>query len=112
MTLDITTAAQPLTTTRAALDAADAVASDLAVGSAERERAGTPLLPQLRQVADAGLLGITVPAEYGGPGLPASTRIDVLRRLARGDGAVGQLLLSHFVITQAATHRTGSRRIP
>jgi alkylation response protein AidB-like acyl-CoA dehydrogenase len=101
MTLDITAAAQPLTTTRAALDAADAVAADLAVGSAERERAGTPLLPQLRQVADTGLLGITVPADHGGPGLPASTRIDVLRRLARGDGAVGQLLLSHFVITQA-----------
>jgi alkylation response protein AidB-like acyl-CoA dehydrogenase len=101
MTLDISTAASPLTNPRAALDAADAVAADLAVGSAERERTGTPLLPQLRQVADAGLLSITVPAEHGGPGLPASTRIDVLRRLSRGDGAVGQLLLSHFVITQA-----------
>jgi alkylation response protein AidB-like acyl-CoA dehydrogenase len=99
--LDNTIPAQPLTTPRAALDAADAVAADLAVGSAERERAGTPLLPQLRQVADAGLLSIAVPIEHGGPGLPASTRIDVLRRLARGDGAVGQLLLSHFVISQA-----------
>jgi alkylation response protein AidB-like acyl-CoA dehydrogenase len=101
MTLDTTIAAQPLTTPRAALDAADAVAADLAVGSAERERTGTSLLPQLRQVADAGLLAVTVPAAHGGPGLPASTRIDVLRRLARGDGAVGQLLLSHFVITEA-----------
>lgn len=101
MTLDIATAAPPLTTTRAALDAAAAVAAELAVGSAERERAGTPLLPQLRRVADAGLLAITVPADHGGPGLPASTRIEVLRRLARGDGAVGQLLLSHFVITEA-----------
>jgi alkylation response protein AidB-like acyl-CoA dehydrogenase len=101
MTLDISTAAHAPTTPRAALDAADAVAADLAVGSAERERTGTPLLPQLRQVADAGLLSITVPAEHGGLGLPAATRIDVLRRLSRGDGAAGQLLLSHFVITQA-----------
>jgi alkylation response protein AidB-like acyl-CoA dehydrogenase len=101
MTLDTGTTAPPLTTPRAALDAADAVAADLAVGSADRERTGTPLLPQLRQVADAGLLSITVPTEHGGPGLPASTRIEVLRRLSRGDGAVGQLLLSHFVITEA-----------
>jgi alkylation response protein AidB-like acyl-CoA dehydrogenase len=100
MTLDISTAASPLTTPGDALDAADVVAADLAVGSAERERTGASLLPQLRQVADAGLLSITVPAEHGGPGLPASTRIEVLRRLSRGDGAVGQLLLSHFVITQ------------
>jgi alkylation response protein AidB-like acyl-CoA dehydrogenase len=75
----------------------------LAIGSAERERNGIPLIPQLRQVADAGLLGISVPVEHGGPGLPASTTIDVLRRLSRGDAAVGQLLLSHFVIAQAIT---------
>ena len=52
-------------------------------------------------VAAAGLLGIAVPAEHGGPGLPASTVVEVLHRLSRADGAVGQLLLSHFVITQA-----------
>ncbi|MET0453397.1 MAG: acyl-CoA dehydrogenase family protein [Mycobacterium sp.] len=101
MTLDIAATTPQLTSPQDAIAAADAVAADLATGSAERERNGTPLLPQLRQVADAGLLGISVPVEHGGPGLPASTRVDVLRRLARGDGAVGQLLLSHFVIAQA-----------
>jgi alkylation response protein AidB-like acyl-CoA dehydrogenase len=101
MTLDITAAAPLLDSSQDAFAAADAVASELAVGSAERERNGIPLIPQLRQVADAGLLGISVPAEHGGPGLPASTTIEVLRRLSRGDAAVGQLLLSHFVISQA-----------
>lgn len=101
MTIDIAAAAPLLTSSRDALTAADAVAADIAAGSAERERSGTPLVPQLRLVADAGLLGISVPAEHGGPGLPASTTVDVLRRLSRGDGAVGQLLLSHFVISQA-----------
>jgi alkylation response protein AidB-like acyl-CoA dehydrogenase len=90
-----------LTSPRQALAAADAVASELAVGSAEREHNGIALVPQLRQVADAGLLGISVPVEHGGPGLPASTTIEVLRRLARGDAAVGQLLLSHFVVARA-----------
>jgi alkylation response protein AidB-like acyl-CoA dehydrogenase len=101
MTLEHTTTAPLLATVQAALLAADSVAGELAVGSAERERAGTALIPQLRQVADAGLLGISVPVEHGGPGLPPSTTVEVLRRLARGDGAVGQLLLSHFVIAQA-----------
>jgi alkylation response protein AidB-like acyl-CoA dehydrogenase len=63
-----------------------------------RRRRSVPLIPQLRQVADAGLLGICVPVEHGGPGLPASTTVDVLRRLSPGDAAVGQLPLSHFVI--------------
>lgn len=101
MTLDLTAAAPRLDSSQDALAAADAVAAELATGSAERERNGISLVPQLRQVAEAGLLGISVPAEHGGPGLPASTTIDVLRRLARGDGAVGQLLLSHFVVAQA-----------
>jgi alkylation response protein AidB-like acyl-CoA dehydrogenase len=101
MTLDITAAAPLLGSSRDALSVADDVASELAIGNAERERNGIPLNHQLRQVADAGLLGISVPTEHGGPGLPASTTVDVLRRLSRGDAAVGQLLLSHFVIAQA-----------
>jgi alkylation response protein AidB-like acyl-CoA dehydrogenase len=102
MTLELTPTTAPLLSTSGeALAAADAVAAEIAVGSADRERSGTPLIPQLRLVADAGLLGISVPVEHGGPGLPASTIVDVLRRLSRGDGAVGQLLLSHFVVTRA-----------
>lgn len=100
--LDSATVPVPvLTTSEAALAAADAVAAELAVGSAERERTGATLLPQLRTVAESGLLGISVPTVHGGPDLPAATIVDVLRRLSRGDAAVGQLLLSHFVITRA-----------
>lgn len=104
MAIDIaeTTAALPvLDTPEAALAAAAAVAAELAVDAAERERADTPLLPQLRLVAEAGLLAVPVPAAHGGPGLPASVQVEVLRRLSRGDGALGQLLLAHFVISQA-----------
>jgi alkylation response protein AidB-like acyl-CoA dehydrogenase len=85
----------------AALAAADAVATEVAVGSAERERSGASLLTQLRAVAEAGLLAVPVPAKHGGSGFPASVQVEVLRRLSRGDGALGQLLLAHFVISQA-----------
>ncbi len=90
-----------LDTAQAALAAADAVAAELAIGAAERERTDTSLLPQLQLVAQSGLLAVPVPAAHGGPGLPASVQIEVLRRLSRGDGALGQLLLAHFVVSQA-----------
>lgn len=90
-----------LSTAQQALATADALAAELAAGSAERERSGASLLPQLRQVAESGLLSVVVPAEHGGPGLSAAVKVEVLRRLSRGDSAVGQLLLSHFVIGQA-----------
>lgn len=104
MAIDIaeTTSSIPLLNTpAAALTAAAAVAAELAVGAAERERTDTSLLPQLRLVAEAGLLAVPVPAAHGGPGLPASVQVEVLRRLSRGDGALGQLLLAHFVVSQA-----------
>lgn len=90
-----------LHTAQEALAAADALATEFAADSAERELHGKSLLPQLRRVAESGLLGIVVPAAHGGPGLPASTKVEVVRRLSRGDGALGQLLLSHFVIGEA-----------
>ena len=104
MAIDIaeTTSSIPLLNTpESALAAAAAVAAELAVGAAERERTDTSLLPQLRLVAEAGLLAVPVPAAHGGPGLPASVQVEVLRRLSRGDGALGQLLLAHFVVSQA-----------
>lgn len=100
---DIDPATTPalLGTAEQTLAAAEALAGELAAGSAERERSGASLLPQLRQVAESGLLSAVVPAEHGGPGLSAAVKVEVLRRLSRGDSAIGQLLLSHFVIGQA-----------
>ncbi|MFV8164116.1 acyl-CoA dehydrogenase family protein [Mycobacterium sp. 134] len=99
--IDPATTPALLGTAEQALAAATALAGELAAGSAERERSGASLLPQLRQVAESGLLGVVVPAEHGGPGLSAAVKVEVLRRLSRGDSAIGQLLLSHFVIGQA-----------
>lgn len=99
--VDPTTTPTVLSTAQQALAAADALAAELAAGSAEREHSRASLLPQLRQVAESGLLGVVVSAEHGGPGLSAAVKVEVLRRLSRGDSAVGQLLLSHFVIGQA-----------
>lgn len=84
-----------------ALNVAAAVADDIAEGAVQREIDGVLPTEQLRAVAASGLLGIIVPAEHGGPDLPRSTAVEVLRILSRADSAVGQLLLAHFVINAA-----------
>jgi alkylation response protein AidB-like acyl-CoA dehydrogenase len=84
-----------------ALAVAAEVAADIAAGAVQREIDGTLPTEQLRAVAASGLLGIIVPAEHGGPDLPRSTAVEVLRILSRADSAVGQLLLAHFVLSAA-----------
>jgi SfnB family sulfur acquisition oxidoreductase len=82
-----------------ALATARSVAAEIAAGAVERELSGQLPEEQLGLVADSGLLGIIVPADHGGPDLPLSTAVEVLRILAQADSAVGQLLLAHFVIS-------------
>jgi SfnB family sulfur acquisition oxidoreductase len=90
-----------LTSTAETIAVATSLAERIAVGAVERELAGTLPTEQLRQVAESGLLGIIVPAAHGGPDLPRATAVEVLRILSQADSAVGQLLLSHFVINHA-----------
>lgn len=42
-----------------------------------------------------------MPERFGGPHLPRSTAVEVLRILSEADSAVGQLLLAHFVLNAA-----------
>lgn len=84
-----------------ALATGRAVATEVAAGAVERELTGTVPADALRLVAESGLLSITVPTAFGGPDLPRSTAVEVLRILSHADSAVAQLLLSHFVIAAA-----------
>ncbi|MCV7175875.1 acyl-CoA dehydrogenase family protein [Mycolicibacterium sphagni] len=84
-----------------ALSVAAEIAAEIGAGAAQRELEGVLPTEQLRAVSASGLLGIIVPAEHGGPDLPLSTAVEVLRVLSRADSAVGQLLLAHFVLSAA-----------
>ncbi|MGH9397595.1 MAG: acyl-CoA dehydrogenase family protein [Terriglobia bacterium] len=50
------------------------------------------LLPQLAQL---GLMGVTVPAQYGGAGLGYVEYVSVIEELARVDGSVGIIVAAH-----------------
>lgn len=84
-----------------ALAITDTVATRIRAGSVDRELAGVRPTEQLADIARSGLLGIAVPAAHGGPDLPRAVVVEILRRLSVADSAVGQLLLSHFVLSQA-----------
>lgn len=94
-------AAPVLTSPDEALRIAHSIAADIAVGAVERELNGTWPEEQLHRIGESGLLGIIVPTAHGGPDLPRATVVEVLRILSQADSAVGQLLLSHFVLSQA-----------
>ncbi len=86
-------------TTDDALAVARALADRIREGAVSREVEGRLPVEQLAWVAGSGLLGILVPAEHGGPDLPQSTAVEVIRILSSADSAVGQLLLSHYVLS-------------
>nr|EMP13332.1 acyl-CoA dehydrogenase [Gordonia sp. NB41Y] len=79
----------------------ESVATEIGAGTLQRELDGTLPTVELAHVAHSGLLGVLVPAEHGGPELPLSSAVEILRELSRADSAVGQLLLSHYVINAA-----------
>lgn len=101
-----------LSSTHEALQTARSVAATIAAGVVERELTGTWPEQELRQVAASGLLGIIVPAAHGGPDLPQSTAVEVLCILSQADSAVGQLLLSHFVLSAAIQGLEGADPAP
>jgi len=66
-------------------------------GAADRDRERRVPREELAQLGRSGLLGITVPRAYGGAEVSTETLAEVMRVLASGDPAVGQVPQNHFV---------------
>ena len=80
-----------------AFELADQLAVRFAEGAALRDRERQLPWEALDDLSASGLLTLTVPKSFGGPGLPYSTTIGVVDRLSRGDPSLGQLTLSMLV---------------
>jgi SfnB family sulfur acquisition oxidoreductase len=99
------TAAPTATAVRAAVlsSAAEAVATarayaaSIADGAIARDRAGKVPYPELAALDASGLLGITVPAAYGGPDLSPVVLAEVIRTIAAVDPAIAQIPQAHFL---------------
>lgn len=102
------TASQPVSlytvdTPAEAIRVAQDLAAEIAEGAVQRELDGVWPTEPLAAVDRSGLLAVLVPAAHGGPELPRSVAVEVLRILSAADSAVGQLLLAHYVLSAALT---------
>ncbi|MFF5296330.1 acyl-CoA dehydrogenase family protein [Paractinoplanes globisporus] len=96
-----------------AVAAATELAAALAPGAAARDRAGADLVPtEALDLLDAsGLLGVTIPAADGGPGLGAPTLAGIARIIAAADPSIAQVPQAHFLMVDLlAVHGTPALR--
>ncbi|GAA3389319.1 SfnB family sulfur acquisition oxidoreductase [Cryptosporangium minutisporangium] len=69
--------------------------------AAERDRDRRLPHAELDALSASGLLGITVPARFGGAEVPVTTVAEVFRLLATADASLAQIPHSHFVFLEA-----------
>ncbi|WP_433824829.1 acyl-CoA dehydrogenase family protein [Actinoplanes sp. CA-015351] len=83
-----------------AVTTAHRLAAELEPGAIQRDRDGATVIPHdaLSAVDSSGLLGITIPAADGGPGLGPRTLAEVTRILAAADPAIAQVPQGHFLM--------------
>ncbi|KIA66324.1 SfnB family sulfur acquisition oxidoreductase [Nocardia vulneris] len=90
-------AADRITSAAQAFSVAQGLAAQFATGAAVRDRDRVLPHDEVDRLAAAGLLAVTVPAEYGGAELPPSAVAEVVRILAAADPNIAQIPHSHFV---------------
>ncbi|MEU4654070.1 acyl-CoA dehydrogenase family protein [Streptomyces sp. NPDC023723] len=115
--MDVTTAPDPATTAPAPAGArcgrahwlrvAREVADDLATDAITRDQAGKPPFDEVDRLREAGLLTLLTAAEHGGGGADWGTAHAVVRDIAAADGAIGQLLGGHYVLSWTARFFAG-----
>ncbi|MGW0191259.1 acyl-CoA dehydrogenase family protein [Streptomyces sp. NPDC003362] len=77
-------------------------ADDLATDAVVREQAGKAPFDEVSRLREAGLLTLLIPAALGGGGADWPTACAVVREIAAADGAIGQLLGSHYFLSWSA----------
>lgn len=77
-------------------------ADDLATDAVAREQAGKPPFDEVSRLREAGLLTLLLPAASGGGGADWPTAYAVVREIAAADGAIGQLLGCHYLLSWTA----------
>ena len=93
--------AQRIATDREALDSARALAPTFAANASERDRDRTHPKREVDAFSASGLWAITVPHEYGGAGVSASTLAEVTAIISEADPNLGQIPQNHWYMVEA-----------
>ncbi|MGW6731853.1 SfnB family sulfur acquisition oxidoreductase [Streptomyces sp. NPDC055013] len=102
------TAATVLAGDADALGVAAELAADFRKDAAERDARRRLPRGELERLSASGLLGVTVPAEFGGADVRTETLAEVFRLLASADASLAQIPQSHFVYV-GVLRRQGTR---
>ena len=78
-----------------------AFAEKIAPGASARDRERRLPFDELRDLSGSGLLGITVPKDYGGLAVSKKTLVEIFSILSAADPAIGQIPQNHFVFVRA-----------
>jgi SfnB family sulfur acquisition oxidoreductase len=89
-----------ITTDEEALDAARGFAAIAVIDATERDQGRRSAQAAVDRLSALGLLGVTVPARYGGAEVRTTTLAEIFRTLAEADSAVAQIPHSHFVFLE------------
>ncbi|MFF7651069.1 acyl-CoA dehydrogenase family protein [Streptomyces sp. NPDC007983] len=84
------------------LQVAHEAADDLAIDAVVRDQAGKTPFDEVARLREAGLLSLLIPAESGGGGADWPTAHAVIRTIAAADGAIGQVLGCHYLLSSSA----------
>lgn len=79
-----------------AIEVAQALAAEFALGAADRDRDRVLPWPEIERFSASGLGGITVPREYGGAEVSYATLVRVFQILSAADPSLGQIPQNHF----------------
>ena len=88
----------------------DISAKVIAPGAAEHDRAGIWPVSSIKALADAGLLGLTVPEELGGLGLGPSDFVGVVEELAGACASTAMIFVMHVCGTETIKQSALPRR--
>jgi len=88
--------AQRIKTDEQALEAARLFAQQIRGESAARDRERRLPVDEIESFSQTGLWGITVPKEYGGPGVSTTTFTEVVAIVSEADASIGQIPQNHY----------------
>jgi SfnB family sulfur acquisition oxidoreductase len=93
-----------------ALDVARECSAKIAVEASARDLQRRLPVEELEHLSSTGLLGITVPRDYGGADVSIEVLTEVFRLLAIGDPNVAQIPQSHFAYVNVLRHQGTDRQ--
>lgn len=79
-----------------AIEVARKLAAEFEENAVPRDRERVLPWAELERFSASGLWGITVPREYGGPGVSNATLAQVIAIISAADGSLGQIPQNHF----------------